>query len=172
MNMDKIKSIIVEIEKIKNSWDYKKAEEIVENALIKYSDDYRLYEEIADINLYNGNFNKAEKAINFALELNSISATWNYLKGFLLLSQDKIKEALKYLKKSNELMWNNSEVLRNLGWAYTLIWETSKWIAILKRALNLSPWDELIKEDLAMALIWAWEVETWNNLLKELKKKK
>jgi hypothetical protein len=69
-------------------------------------------------------------------------------------------------------MWNNSEVLRNLWWAYTMIWETSKWIAILKRALNLSPWDDLIKEDLAMALIWAGEVETWNNLLKELKKKK
>jgi hypothetical protein len=48
---------------------------MVENALIKYSDDYRLYEEIADINLYNGNFKKAEKAINFALELNSVSAT-------------------------------------------------------------------------------------------------
>ena len=69
-------------------------------------------------------------------------------------------------------MWNNSEVLRNLGWAYTMIWETSKWIAILKRALNLSPWDALIKEDLAMALIGAWEVETGNNILKELKKKK
>jgi len=170
--MDKIKSIIVEIEKIKNSWDYKKAEEMVENALIKYSDDYRLYEEIADINLYNWNFKKAEKAINFALELNPVSATWNYLKWFLLLSQDKVKEALDYLKKSNELMWNNSEVLRNLGWAYTMIWETSKWIAILKRALNLSPWDALIKEDLAMALIGAWEVETWNSILKELKKKK
>jgi len=170
--MDKIKSIIIEIEKIKNSWDYNKAEEIVENALMKYSDDYRLYEEIADINLYNWNLEKAEKAVNFALELNPLSATWNYLKGFLLLSKDKVKEALKHLKKSNELMWNNSEVLRNLGWAYTMIWETDKWITILKRALILSPWDALIKEDLAMALIWAWEVETGNNILKELKKKK
>ncbi len=170
--MDKIKSIIIEIEKIKNSWDYKKAEELVENALIKYSDDYRLYEEIADISLYNWDFKKAEKAINFALELNSNSATWNYLKWFLLLSKDKAKEALVYLEKSNKLIWNNSEVLRNLGWAYTLTWKTEKWITILKRALNLSPWDELIKEDLAMALIWAWEVERWHNLLKELKKEK
>jgi len=170
--MDKIKSIIIEIEKIKNSGDYKKAEELVENALIKYSDDYRLYEEIADINLYNWNLKKAEKAVNFALELNPNSATWNYLKWFLLLSKDKAKEALTYLEKSNKLIWNNSEVLRNLWWAYTLTWKTEKWITILKRALNLSPWDELIKEDLAMALIWAWEIERWHNLLKELKKKK
>ncbi len=170
--MDKIKRLIIEIEKVKNSWDYKKAEEMVENALIKYSDDYRLYEEIADINLFNWNLEKAEKAINFALELNKLSATWNYLKWFLLLSQDKTKEALIFLKKSNELMWNNSEVLRNLWWAYTMVWQTWKGISILKRALNLSPWDELIKEDLAMALIWAWDVENGNNILKQLKKKK
>jgi len=169
--MDKIKSIIVEIEKIKNSWDYQKAEEMVEKALINYSDDYRLYEEIADINLFNWNLEKAAKAIDFALELNSLSATWNYLKWFLLLSKDKVKEALKFLEQSNKLMWNNSEVLRNLWWAYTLNWQTEKWISILKRALNLSPWDDLIKEDLAMALIWAWEIERWNNILKQLKQK-
>jgi Flp pilus assembly protein TadD len=75
------------------------------------------------------------------------------------------------LEKSNELLGNNSEVLRNLGWAYTLEWKTEKWIIILKRALNLAPGDELITEDLAMALIWAWEVTEWNNLLKKLGKK-
>ena len=42
---------------------------------------------------------------------------------------------------------------------------------ILKRALALSPNDELITEDLAMALIWAWEITEWNNLLKKIWKK-
>lgn len=172
MSMDKIKSIIIEIEKIKNSGDYKKAEKIVQNALINYNDDYRLFEELADINLYVWDLNKALKAIDFALELNPESATWNYLKWFLFLSKDKVEESLEYLEKSNKLMWNNSEVLRNLGWAYTMLGQTDKWISILKRALILAPADELIKEDLAMALIWAWELEKWNTILKDIKDKK
>jgi Flp pilus assembly protein TadD len=69
------------------------------------------------------------------------------------------------------LLWNNSEVLRNLGWAYTLKGQTEKGIIILKRALNLAPDDELITEDLAMALIWAWEITQWNDLLKKIGKK-
>lgn len=168
--MDKIKNLIIEIEKIKNEQKYNEAEKMVETALVRYSDDYRLYEELADINLYNWKLDKATKAINFALELNNESATWNYLKGFLLLVKDKAKEAIVFLEKSNKLMGNNSEVLRNLGWAYMMLWDTDRWIVILKRALVLAPQDELIQEDLAMALIWAWEIEKWNTILKDIKK--
>lgn len=50
-------------------------------------------------------------------------------------------------------MGNNPEVLRNLGWAYTMIGDPYRGISILKRALNINPNDELITEDLAMALI-------------------
>jgi len=170
--MDNIKTFIIEIENVKNTWDYKVAEKITLEAIIKYSDDYRLYEELADINLYVWDVKKASKAIDFALELNPESATWNYLKWFTLLSMDKIVGAISYLEKSNKLLWNNSEVLRNLGWAYTMIWETTRGISILKRALILAPSDELIKEDLAMALIWTWELSEWNNILKDVKIRK
>ena len=50
-------------------------------------------------------------------------------------------------------MGNNAEVLRNLGWAYTMLNENERGITILKRALNIAPGDMLITEDLAMALI-------------------
>jgi len=170
--MNTIKKIILEVEEMKTKNLYKEAEKILEKAIIIYSNDYRLYEEIADINLYTWEFKKAEKAINYALELNPESATWNYLKGFLLLSNDKIKESIEYLEKSNKNLWNNSEVLRNLGWAYTMTWDNEKWIAILKRALIIAPWDKLISEDLAMALIWVWELEKWNMILKKVWKSK
>jgi hypothetical protein len=52
-----------------------------------------------------------------------------------------------------------------------MIWNSVRWIAILKRALTISPNDELITEDLAMALIWIWEITEWNNLLKKIWKK-
>lgn len=168
---DKLKDLILEIEKIKLANDFKNAYKLIEESIIKYNDDYRLYEELADVSIYLWNIKKAEKAIDYALNINSESATWNYLKWFILLSQDKFKEALIFLEKSNSLMWNNSEVLRNLGWAYTMNNQVEKWIAILKRALNLSPGDKLITEDLAMALIWIWEIDLWNKMLEKIEKK-
>jgi tetratricopeptide (TPR) repeat protein len=87
------------------------------------------------------------------------------------LSQDKVIEAIQYLELSNKILGNNSEVLRNLWWAYTMIWNSWKGISILKRALVIAPNDDLITEDLAMALIWAWEINEWNGLLKQIWKK-
>jgi tetratricopeptide (TPR) repeat protein len=106
------------------------------------------------------------------MNINPESATGNYLKWFILLSNNKIIEAIEFLEKSNHLMPNNAEVLRNLGWAYSMTWETEKGIFILKRALNISPNDKLITEDLAMALIWMWKVKEWNILLEKIGKEK
>lgn len=169
--MDKIKDIIIEIEKLKTEQKFTKAIELIEQNIVLYNWDYRLYEELADIYLYKWELNKALKSINFWLELNPESATWNYLKWFILLSQDKVQESIKFLENSNSIMGNNSEVLRNLWWAYTMLWESDKWIAILKRALVIAPNDELITEDLAMALIGVWKINEWNWLLKQIWKK-
>lgn len=169
--MDKIRELILNIEKLKQEQRYKEAISLVEESLVKYNFDYRLYEELADIYLFKWELEKAMKSVNFALDLNSQSATWNYLKWFILLSQNKAKDALNYLEKSNSLIWNNAEVLRNLWWAHTIAWNSEKWIMILKRALNISPDDEFITEDLAMALIWIWEISEWNKLLKKIWKK-
>jgi len=169
--MDKIKEIIIEVERLKAEQKFTKAISIIEDGLVSYSSDYRLYEELADIYLYRWELDKSIKAVDFALELNPESATWNYLKWFILLSKDKVSDSISYLEKSNNLIWNNSEVLRNLWWAYTMVWKTDKWIAILKRALIIAPNDELITEDLAMALIWIGEISEWNWLLKKIWKK-
>ena len=167
---DKLKDLILEIEKIKLTDNFEKAYKLIQDSIIKYSDDYRLYEELADVSIYIWNIKKAETSIDYALQLNKDSATWNYLKWFILLTQDKFKDALEYLEKSNSLLWNNSEVLRNLGWAYTMNNQVEKGIIILKRALNIAPWDKLITEDLAMALIWIWEIAKGNKLLENIKK--
>lgn len=168
--MDKIREIIIRVESLKQSKNFKDAVSLLESSLGKYSDDYRLYEELADIYLYNGDLAKSMRAINFALSLNKESPTGNYLKWFVLLSQDKVTEAIKYLESSNKMMGNNAEVLRNLGWAYTMLGETERGILMLKRALNISPEDELITEDLAMALIGIGEVQQGNTLLKKIGK--
>lgn len=169
--MDIIRNTIVEIEKLKQEKKFKEAIALIQRWIAKEHKDYRLYEELCDIYLYQWELEKALKAVNFSLNINKESATGNYLKGFILLSKNKAKEALKYLEKSNKFIGNNSEVLRNLGWAYTLVWEKEKWITILKRALILAPEDELISEDLGMALIGAWKIKEGNALLKKIGKK-
>ncbi|MCP4524069.1 MAG: hypothetical protein GY828_07675 [Candidatus Gracilibacteria bacterium] len=169
--MDKITEIILEVEKLKANQSFQAAIEYLEHHIVDFHNDYRLYEELADIYLFKGELDKGLKSINFALSLNKESATGCYLKGFILLSQDKVSDAIKLLEKSNELLGNNSEVLRNLGWAYTLEGQTPKGIVILKRALNLAPGDELISEDLAMALIGAGEITEGNDLLRKIGKK-
>ncbi|MDD4151169.1 MAG: tetratricopeptide repeat protein [Candidatus Gracilibacteria bacterium] len=166
--MDAIKKIIQDIEKLKGEKKYDESISLAETALTRYNTDYRLYEELADIYLFLGKLEKATKAVNFALELNSDSATGNYLKGFICLSRNKAKDAISYLEKSNSLMLNNAEVLRNLGWAYNMVGETTRGISILKRALNISPNDPLITEDLAMALIGIGEITEGNALLEKI----
>lgn len=170
--MDAIKTLIQQVEKLKSQKEFTKALQLLQDALSKFNDDYRIYEEIADIYLYEWKIIKAKKAIDFALNINPESATWNYLKWFILLSNNKIVESIEYLEKSNNFMPNNAEVLRNLGWAYSMTWEADKWIFILKRALNISPNDKLITEDLAMALIWVGKVKEWNILLEKIGKEK
>lgn len=170
--MDWVKNLIQQVETLKSQKNFTKALELLEEALSKFNDDYRVYEEIADIYLYEWKITKAKKAIDFAMNINPESATGNYLKWFILLSNNKIIEAIEFLEKSNHLMPNNAEVLRNLGWAYSMTGETEKGIFILKRALNISPNDKLITEDLAMALIWKWKVKEGNMLLEKIGKEK
>ena len=78
--MDQIRNIIIQVEKYKNNQDFQSGIEMLQKALTQYSDDYRLYEEMADIYIYQGEEHKAKSAVDFALTLNSKSATGNYLK--------------------------------------------------------------------------------------------
>ena len=153
--MDQIRNIIVKIEGLKQEKKFDEAVRLVQASIGEYSEDYRLFEELADIYLFRNQLEKSLNAVEYALELNKESATGNYLKGFILLSKDMPNEAIRYLERSNSIIGNNSEVLRNLGWAYTLTGHPERGVIVLKRALNLSPEDELITEDLAMALIGA-----------------
>lgn len=66
----------------------------------------------------------------------------------MALIRSNFSQAITYLERSNILSPNNPEVLRNLGWAYTMVGDIKKGIILLERALNISPEDELIMEDL------------------------
>ena len=91
--------------------------------------------------------------MDVARKLHADSATGTYLMGYILISRGRFEEGVDYLEKANKLFPSNPEILRNLGWGYTVLGKVQKGIILLERALNLAPEDELIMEDLGVALI-------------------
>lgn len=165
-----ITTIIDTIETLKGSGDYTKARRVAETALLEYTDDYRLYEEIADISLFEGKVEEAETMIAHAQSLNPESATGVYLSGYTAMAQNQFDRAIEHLTRANTLFPNNPEILRNLWWAYCMLWTYTKWVTILRRAHNLAPEDDMIAEDLAVWLISSWEVTEGAEILEKFGK--
>lgn len=145
--------IIDEVERLKTQKRYTEARIMIEWAISRYTNRYELYEELADIYIYEGDYTKAEKALDYAETIEPQSSTGLYLRGYMSLIRNDFKTAIQNLELSNEKTPNNPEVLRNLGWAYTMVWEVKKWIILLERALTIAPDDVLIMEDLWVALL-------------------
>lgn len=151
--------IIEKIEELKTQKKYSQAQSMLEEAIAKYPNRFELYEELADVYIYAWKRGKAKKCIDFAQKLAPKSPTWLYLNGYLCLIKNQFEKAIDYLEQSNMLTPNNPEVLRNLWWAYTMIWDIRKGVILLERALHLSPDDELIIEDLWVALLTQWKIQ-------------
>ena len=107
-----------------------------------------MYEELADVYIYEGEYDKATLALDHAERLEKGSSTGLYLRGYMALINNDFATAISFLEQSNIKSPNNPEVLRNLGWAYTMIGDIKKGVILLQRALNIAPEDELIMEDL------------------------
>ena len=121
---------------------------MLEGAIARYNDRYELYEELADVYIYEGAYDKATLALDYAETLEKNSSTGLYLRGYMALINNDFSTAISFLERSNITSPNNPEVLRNLGWAYTMMGDIKKGIILLQRALNIAPEDELIMEDL------------------------
>jgi len=140
--------IIDHIEELKEQKRYSEARVVLEGAIARYLDRYELYEELADVYIYEGEYDKATLALDHAETLEKDSSTGLYLRGYMALINNDFSTAISFLERSNIKSPNNPEVLRNLGWAYTMIGDIKKGVILLQRALNIAPEDELIMEDL------------------------
>ena len=101
------------------------------------------FEEIGDNYLSLRNFDKARKALDRALSLNSHSANANYLQGFLKSAVGDFEESVRLLERADELQPNHPEILRCLGWSYFHSGHKKKGIILLERALALA-WDDCL----------------------------
>lgn len=167
-NFDPIIPIIEEIESLKQNNQYKKARELAASSIVKHSDDYRLYEELADICLFDGDIDQADEALSVARELHPESGTGMYLAGYIATAKGQFERAITELTVANNHMPNNAEILRNLGWAHVMQGTVPKWLSLLRRAHTLSPEEPMIINDLAVALMTAWEEAEARTLLKKI----
>ena len=144
MNTDQnLDSLIESIEISKRENNYEDARNLALEGLKKYSDEYQIYEELTDIYLFEWNLEKA-------------SAKWEF------------NTAIRELTIANEHLPNNSEILRNLGWANVMNGSGIKWITLLRRAHSLSPEDIMILNDLAVALMTIWEEKEAREIMKKI----
>lgn len=118
--------IIEEVERLKSQKRYSEAQLAIEGAIVRYPNRYELYEELADIYIYQTKYLEARKALDYAQKINVHSSTGLYLRGYMELVDNNFSQAIEYLEESNTQNPNNPEVLRNLGWAYTMTGDVRK----------------------------------------------
>ncbi len=72
--------IIDEVERLKTQKRYTEARVLIEGAISRYPQRYELYEELADIYIYESDYDRAEKALDYAETLEAGSSTGLYLR--------------------------------------------------------------------------------------------
>jgi Flp pilus assembly protein TadD len=91
-----------------------------------------------------------------------------YLDGYIATAKWEFDRAIHTLSRANIDMPNNAEILRNLGWAYVMTANLSKWVSLLRRAHILAPDEPMIINDLSVALIAFWQEEEARTILAKL----
>lgn len=148
-----VDAVIQKIEQLKHANQYENARTVALQALTQHTDDYRLYEELADIYLFEGNLEKAEEVIEYARTLHPESSTGIYLEWYIAVARGDFDHAIEVLTRANEVLQNNAEVIRNLGWAYVMKGNINRGLVLLRRAHLLAPHEATIINDLGVALM-------------------
>lgn len=117
--METLQEFLKQVEWLKADQKFSEAIKRLEEMITKISDNHRLYEELGIFTFLLVNL-KSWKGCWFCFIYKSWFSNMKLFKRFYSLNKRKISEAIVYLEKSNKLLPNNAEVLRNLWWAYNL----------------------------------------------------
>lgn len=140
---DFTESLINEADQLKLKGRHEDAIRLCERILMSDLDCIEAYEEIGDNFLSLKEFEKAEKALLRAVQLDPHSANANYLLGFTYSALGDWEGSIEYLESADQIQVNHPEILRCLGWSYFHYGQKKKGIIVLERALNLA-WDDCL----------------------------
>lgn len=96
---------------------------------------------------------EAEDYFRQAVRLNPFEARYHYFLGLTLTRMSRFREAVFELKLAKQVLPNNPEILRSLGWAMFFMGNLSAGEKTLKQALAINPKDVLTYCDLAVIYI-------------------
>ncbi|MBI2638784.1 tetratricopeptide repeat protein [Candidatus Peregrinibacteria bacterium] len=140
---DFTETLINEADQLKLKGRHDDAIRLCERILMFDLDCIEAYEEIGDNFLSLKEFEKAEKALLRAVQLDPHSANANYLLGFTYSALGDWEGSIEYLEGADQIQANHPEILRCLGWSYFHYGQKKKGIIVLERALNLA-WDDCL----------------------------
>lgn len=140
-------------EKHKNSGNYSEAVRICEKVLCSNLECHQAFEELGDNYLSLREYDKAEKALIYAIKTNPYSANAHYLLGFVYSAKEIWPQSVRYLEKANQIHPNHPEILRCLGWSIFHCGDRRKGIILLERSLAMNPQDCLILSDLGLCYL-------------------
>lgn len=158
--------LLLEAERKKIEGRHEEAIQICQNILNYDLDCTEALEEIGDNFLSLREFEKARKALERAMQINSESANANYLLGFTQSALGNWKLSIQLLERADEIQPNHPEILRCLGWSIFHYGQRKKGIIILERALTMAGEDCLIMCDLAVCYLNERDFQRTINLLR------
>jgi len=147
---DSVMPLLVEAEKLKTSGQFPEAIKMLQQIIVSEHNFAEAYEELADNYLSLREINRAEKALNQALHLNSDSPNAHYLLGFLYSVEQKWIKSVEELELADNLFPNHPEILRCLGWSIYNQNRKNQGLAVLERSQSLNPADPNILCDLGV----------------------
>lgn len=150
---DIIAHLLDQAEQLKLDAKHEEAIVLLEEILAKDPDNVIALEEIADNELSLERYDRAEKAAQHALALDSGSFDAHYVLGFAASVREEWEKSIESLKIANRLEPNNPEILRCLGWSLFSGGKTVEGVVTLERALNLEDANPLILCDLGVVYL-------------------
>lgn len=132
---------------------YRKALALVKKAI--NLDPYLLeaYDLYGRLCLETGKYEEAESSFRYILQYDNEDANAHYMLGVSLARQYRWKEAIEEWERVVELSPENDDAIRELGWAWNMMGDPERSMFMLRRALDLNPYNLQARIDLSAVLI-------------------
>ena len=145
--------LLHEADQLKLNGKHDQAIELANKMLMMDLDYTEAYEELGDNFLSLREYERAQKALERALDLNPASPNALYLMGFLHSSTGDFERSIETLEMADKVQPHHPEILRCLGWSVFHGGSRKKGLVILERAQAMAPRDTLIMCDLAVCYL-------------------
>jgi len=145
--------LILKAEKLKLNGEHLDAIGILEDIVKSDLNCIAAFEELGDNFLSLRQFDKALRALKYALRLDPISANAHYLLGFTFSCLNQFDKSIAELEIADKIEPNHPEIVRCLGWSIFNAGKKKQGLVILNRANALAPNDPLIMCDLGVCLL-------------------